>query len=83
MSLSGFDEISEAVFEVGKGVTEKAEQERKGLQKVYAPMLRILSCVTKWRESAVSGSQNVRERDCAVSVSENVREWVLGRLEYI
>ena len=29
LSLSGFDEISEAVFETGTSVTEKAEQVRK------------------------------------------------------
>ena len=37
--------MSEAVFEVGTSLTEKAEQIRKRLQNVYAPMLRILSCV--------------------------------------
>ena len=46
LSLSGFDEISEAVFEAGKSLTEKAEQERKRLQNVYVPMLRILNCLT-------------------------------------
>ena len=29
LSLSGFDEISEAVFETGPSLTEKAEQDRK------------------------------------------------------
>ena len=29
LSFSGFDEIFEAVFEAGKSLTEKAEQERK------------------------------------------------------
>ena len=29
LSLSGFDEISEAVFEAGTSLTEKAEQEKK------------------------------------------------------
>ena len=43
--LSGFDEISEAVFEAGTNLTEKAELERKILQNVYAPMLWVLSCV--------------------------------------
>ena len=45
LSLLGFDKISEAVFETGKSLTEKAEQVRKRLQNVYAPMLRVLSCV--------------------------------------
>ena len=45
LSLSGFDEISEAVFETGTSLTEKAEQERKRSQNVYAPMLRVLNCV--------------------------------------
>ena len=45
MSLSGFDEISEAVFEAGTSLTEKAGQERKRSQNVYAPILRVLSCV--------------------------------------
>ena len=45
LSFSGFDEISEAVFEAGTSLTEKAEQERKRSQNVYSPMLRVLSCV--------------------------------------
>ena len=45
LSLSGFDEISEAVFEAGTSLTEKAEQERKRSQNVYAPMLHVLNCV--------------------------------------
>ena len=45
LSLSRFDEISEAGFEAGISLTEKAEQERKRLQNVYAPMLCVLSCV--------------------------------------
>ena len=44
MSLSGFDEISEAVFEAGKSPAQKAEQERKRLENVYTPTLRVLSC---------------------------------------
>ena len=45
LTLSGFDEISEAMFEAGKSLTEKAEQESKRLQNVYAPMLHVLNCV--------------------------------------
>ena len=45
LSLSGFDEMSEAVFETGTSLKEKAKQERKRSQNVYAPMLRVLSCV--------------------------------------
>ena len=39
----GVDEISEAVFKAGISLTKKVEQERKRLQDVYAPMLRILN----------------------------------------
>ena len=46
LSLSGFDEISEAVRETGTRLAEKAEQERKKLQSIYTPMLRVLSCVS-------------------------------------
>ena len=68
LSLSGFDEISEALFETGTKLTEKALQKRKRLQNVYASMLRVLNCVLLTgkvklflevemkRESAVSGS---------------------------
>ena len=45
LSLSGLDEISEAVFEAGTSLTGKAEQVRKRLQNVYAPMLRVFYCV--------------------------------------
>ena len=33
------------MFEAGRSLTEKAEQERKRLQYVYPPMLRVLNCV--------------------------------------
>ena len=59
LSLSEFDEISEAVFEAGTSLTEKAEQERKRLQNVYI-FVRL-----------TAGSQNVRARECVVSVSRN------------
>ena len=87
LSLSGFDEIFEAVFEAGTSVTEKAERERKMLQNIYAPMLRILNCISltgkvklfleiemkreRERESAFSVSQIVCERESAVSGSQN------------
>ena len=35
LSLLGFDEISEAVFQAGRSLTEKAEEGRKRLQNVY------------------------------------------------
>ena len=73
LSLLGFDEIPVVVFEAGKSLTEKVEQERNGLQNVY-----IFVGLT-------AGSQNVRERECClckskwkerecvVSVSQRVR----------
>ena len=70
LSLSGFDEISKAVFEAGRSLTEKAEQKRKRMQNVYAPMLRVLSCVTKWRErereSCLWKSKCKRVRVCSL-----------------
>ena len=65
-SLSGFDEISEAKFEAGTSLTEKAEQERKRLQHVYAPMLRVLSCVlqtSKVKLFLEVEMKSVRERE--------------------
>ena len=59
-SLSGFDEISDAMIEAGISLTEKAEQERKRLQNVYAPMLHVLNCITKRQGQAVSGSRKRR-----------------------
>ena len=38
-------QISEAVFKAGTSLTKKAEQERKRLQNVCAPMLRVLNYV--------------------------------------
>ena len=67
LSLSGFVEISKAVFEAGKSITEKEEQERKRRQNVY-----IFVGLT-------AGSYNVRERECVVSGihnGENERECV-------
>ena len=46
LSLSGFDEMSEAVFETGTSPAENAEQERRRSQSTYAPMLCVLSCVS-------------------------------------
>ena len=99
LSLSGYEEISEAAFEAGISLTENPEQERKRLQNVYAPMLRVLSCVLLTgkvklflevemkRERVLSLEIKMCERECvcAVSVSQNVREWerVLGRRKFI
>ena len=59
MYLSGFDEISEAVFETGTSLAEMAEQERKRSKNVYAPMLRVLSCVLlTGKVTSCSGSPN-------------------------
>ena len=38
--------MSETVFETGTSPAEKAEQERKRLQSIYAPMLHVLSRVS-------------------------------------
>ena len=61
LSLSGFDEISEVVFEAGTSLTEKTEQEKKKkrLQNVYIFV------------GSTAGSQNVRERECVCAVSVN------------
>ena len=58
LSLSGFDEKSEAVCETGTSPAEKTEEERNRSQSTYAPML---LCVTCWQSQAISGSQNVSE----------------------
>ena len=61
-----FDEISEAVLEAGTSLTEKAEQERKRLKNVYAPMLRVLSCVllTGKVKLFLKVENGEREREC-------------------
>ena len=46
MSLLGFDKMSEAECETGTSPAKKAEQEKKWSQSIYAPMLRVLSCVS-------------------------------------
>ena len=74
-----FDEISEAVSEAGTSLTEKAEQVRKRLQNVYAPMLRVLNCVLLtgkvklFLEDKIKRERE-RERESIVSGSQNVRE---------
>ena len=73
LSLSRFDEISEAVSEAGTSLTEKAEQERKRLH-VYAPMSRVLSCVLLTGMVKLFlevEMKREREREYAVSVSQN------------
>ena len=62
LSLSGFDKISVVVFEAGASQTEKAEQERKRLQKIYI-FVRL-----------TAGSQNVRERECVLSLEVTMQE---------
>ena len=37
--------MSESVRKTGTSPAENAEQERKKSQSIYAPMLRVLSCV--------------------------------------
>ena len=75
LSLSGFDEISEAVFEVGRSLIEKAEQERKRLQNVY-----ILVGVDCWKSKCKREcvcclwESKWREWECAVSANKNVNE---------
>ena len=46
LSLSGFDEMFEAMCETGTSPAEKEEQERKRSQSINAPILRVLSCVS-------------------------------------
>ena len=62
------------MFEAGKSLTEKAEQVRKRLQNVYSPMLRVLNCVTKWRESAISVVKRGRKRQQETDSCINSRE---------
>ena len=94
LSLSGFDEISEAVFEDGTNLTEKAEQERKRSQEcIRTYVTRIELRLTNWQGQAVSGSRNEEERELCLEVKtcvcvcvrerERERERVLGRREYI
>ena len=80
LSLLRFDEISEAVFEAGRSLTKKAEQERNGLQNVYIFIglspgsqnvreRERVCCLCKWkceRECVVSGSDN-GERECVLT----------------
>ena len=61
LSLSGFVETSEAVFEAERSLAKKAKQKRKRLQNVYIFV------------GLSAGNQNVRERErvCVVSGSHN------------
>ena len=70
LSLSGFEEVSEAVFEAWTSLAEKAEQERKCSQYVYAPMLRVLSCVllTGWVKLFLEVENKERERERELSL---------------
>ena len=58
--------MSEAVRETGTSPAEKAEQERKKSQSIYAPMLRALSSVSLADKAKLS--QNVRERVLSLEV---------------
>ena len=62
LSLSGFDEISEAVFEAVKSLTRKVEEEGKRLQNVYIFL------------GLTAGNQNVREYVCK-SQCKRVSSW--------
>ena len=80
LSLSGFDEISVAVFEAGRSLTEKAEQERKRSQNVYAPMLHVLSCVLltgRVKLFLEVEMKRGRERECRLwkSKCERMNSW--------
>ena len=61
LSLSGFDEMSEAVRETGTSPAEKAEQERKRSQSIYTPILRVLSCVSLAGKAKVSLEVEMQE----------------------
>ena len=81
LSLSGFDEVSEAVFETGTNLTVKAEQERKRSQNEYASMLRVLSCVLLTgkvklflRVKMKRERERERERECCLWKSKCERE---------
>ena len=74
--------MSEAVFETGISLTEKAEQVRKRSQCIHTHVTHIELCLTNWQGKAVSGSRN-EEKESAVSGNQNVRECVLGKREYM
>ena len=61
LPCSGFDEMFEVVFETGTSPAKRAEQERKRLQSIYTPMLRILSCVSQ-------ASKAMRKRELSLEV---------------
>ena len=63
--LLGFDKMSEAVRTSGTSPAEKPEQERKRSQSIYAPMLRVLSCMSLAGKAKLSLEVKicVRERE--------------------
>ena len=74
----GFDEIPEAVREIGTSPTEKAEPERKKSQSIYAHMLCVLSCVSLAGKTKLSLEVKMcvrdRERVLSLEVKMCVRE---------
>ena len=61
MSLSGYDEMFEAMRETGTSPVEKVEQESKKVAEyIRTHVTRIELSVTSWQSQAISGSQNVR-----------------------
>ena len=67
--------MSEAVFETGTSLTEKAEQVRKRSQNVYTPMLRVLSCVLLTGKVKLFLEVEMKsERECCLWKSKCERE---------
>ena len=63
------------VFETGASLTKEAEQERKRLQNVYAPMLHVLSCVLLTGKVKLFLEVKMkRERECCLWKSKCERE---------
>ena len=55
---------------------------KKVVECLHTHVTHIELCLTNWQGQGVSGSRN-KERESAVSGSQNVREEVLRRREYI
>ena len=54
--------MSEVVRKTGTSPAETAEQERKRAQFIYAPMLRVLSCVSLADKAKLSLELKMKER---------------------